>query len=71
MQRHVRNRVTWTFAEHDATFAAIACGKAGAALRDNAVVQGVRFHDPIAVLRPAPVGGQSAAGLTAGPPLGA
>lgn len=56
MQRHVRNRVTRTFAEHAATLAAIACGNWGVALRDNAVVQGDRFRDPIAVLRPAPVG---------------
>lgn len=55
MQLQVRNRMARSFAEHDAVVAMIRAGDAdGAAraLRDHVIVQGDRFHDLIAALRP-------------------
>lgn len=54
MQLQVRNRMTRSFAEHDAIVAAIQSGdgEAGArALHDHVILQGDLFHDLIAVLR--------------------
>ena len=54
MQLQVRNRMTRSFAEHDAIVAAIRGGDAEAAARalhDHVIVQGDRFHDLIAAMR--------------------
>lgn len=55
MQLQVRNRMGRSFAEHDAVVAMIRTGDAegaASALRDHVIVQGDRFHDLIAALRP-------------------
>lgn len=54
MQLQVRNRMTRSFAEHDAVVAAIRAGDdqaAAEALRSHVLVQGDRFHDLLAALR--------------------
>jgi DNA-binding GntR family transcriptional regulator len=54
MQLQVRNRMTRSFAEHDAVVAAIRAGDpeaAAEAMRDHVVVQGDRFHDLLAAMR--------------------
>lgn len=54
MQLMVRNRMSRSFAEHNAVVAAIRAGDdeaASQAMRDHVVVQGDRFHDLLAALR--------------------
>jgi DNA-binding GntR family transcriptional regulator len=54
MQLQVRNRMTRSFAEHEAVVAAIRSGDdqaAAEAMRNHVLVQGDRFHDLLAALR--------------------
>jgi len=54
MQLQVRNRMTRSFAEHDAVVAAIRAGDGDAAaeaMRAHVVIQGDRFHDLLAAIR--------------------
>ena len=63
MQLQVRNRMARSFTEHDAVVTAIRTGDgeaAAEAMRAHVVIQGDRFHDLLAAIRPD--GGQTSAG---------
>jgi DNA-binding GntR family transcriptional regulator len=54
MQLQVRNRMTRSFAEHEAVVAAIRAGDdlaAAEAMREHVVIQGDRFHDLLDAMR--------------------
>lgn len=59
LQLQARNRMARSFAEHDAVVEAIRTGDGAAAaeaMLDHVRVQGDRFHDLLAALRPAAEG---------------